>query len=521
MQPADRKTTSRAAPVTIIVPPVVCHDLDPHTGIPFMPHIAASLAGTLRAEGHRVQVLDSFGIDSVRTEVIDKEFLLIGLPVDVLVQRVRPDAAAAFIYCRTMSEFIAVEKLIRLLRQYRPAARIILFENIQAVVSYSLKETARPLLAQGVDCILQGEGEDRAGDLVRRLGGGASIADVPGISFLNDAGQLIQTPDAEFVQTLDDLPLPAWDLFDLDGYWSARFAHAPIRRGQRFLPLLTSRGCPFGCTFCIAPTLNPRWRPHSPRRVVDEIEHFHNTLGVTDFHISDLNPTVNEARTREICREILRRGLKISWKLAQGTKIETLTERQTLELMARSGCEYVSFSPETGSPRLLEIMNKPFDHAHALKMARIMHQLDIRMQAVFLVGVPGETAEDRRLSLAYSTKLLRAGVDEISAVIFTPLPGAKLAKAMKGFEHYSQCTPSPNWRSDYRHLCRHRMRMYRNLVRQQLLYHPQKLLREIFNVLTLSFQTKMEMSLHKQLKLWLLRYANIYRWIGSRRDRCG
>lgn len=521
MQPADRKTTSRTAPVTVIVPPVVCHDLDPHTGIPFMPHMAASVAGALRAEGHPVQVLDSFGIDSVQTEVIDKEFLLMGLPVEELVQRVRPDAAASLIYCRTMSEFIAVEKLIHLLRQHRPTSRIILFENIQAVVSYSLKETARPLLDLGVDCILQGEGEGRAGELVRRLASGMSIADVPGVSFIDDAGQLVQTPDAKLLDTLDDLPLPAWDLFSLKGYWSARFAHAPVRRRRRFLPMLTSRGCPFGCTFCIAPTLNPRWRPHSPRRVVDEMEHFHNTLGVTDFHISDLNPTVSEARTREICQEILSRGLNISWKLAQGTKIETLTKRQTLELMARSGCEYVSFSPETGSPRLLRIMNKPFDHGHALKMVRIMDQLGIRMQAVFLAGVPGETPEDRRLSLEYATKLLRAGVDEISAVIFTPLPGAKLAKAMQGFTHYSECTPSPNWRSDYRQLMRHRMRMYRNLLRQQLLHHPQKLLREMLNVLTLSFETKMEMSLYKQLKLWLLRYANVYRWIGSRRDRCG
>jgi hypothetical protein len=237
------------------------------------------------------------------------------------------------------------------------------------------------------------------------------------------------------------------------------------------------------------------------------MEHFYRTLGVTDFHVSDLNPTVNDERTREICLEIIKRQLQITWKLAQGTKIETIKNEETLELMARAGCKYVSFSPESGSPRLLRIMNKPFDHAHALRMTGKMNTLGIRTQAVFIGGVPGEVPEDRDMSVAYARELIKRGVDEISLVIFTPLPGAKLSTAINDFSHFSQCTPSPSWRKDYRTLKAYRYRMYRMLFLCKFRYYPRKSIRELMSFVSGKFETKMEMSLFKQLKLYLLRYV--------------
>ena len=84
--------------------------------------------------------------------------------------------------------------------------------------------------------------------------------------------------------------------------------------------------------------------------------------------------------------------------------------------MAKSGCVFVSFSPESGSPRMLKIMNKPFNHDFALSRVSEMHRLGIRTQAVFIGGVPGETQKDQDLSVQYARKLIKAGVDEISLV---------------------------------------------------------------------------------------------------------
>ena len=304
------------------------------------------------------------------------------------------------------------------------------------------------------------------------------------------------------------MPMPAWENFTLSGYWSANFGHAPVTK-DRFLPILTSRGCPYRCTFCIAPSVNPTWRGRSAKHVVDEMEHFYRNLGVKDFHVSDLDPTVSDKRTREICNEIITRKLPIKWKLAQGTKIETIKSVKTLELMAEAGCVFVSFSPESGSPEMLKIMNKPFNHHYALKLVLEMHRLGIRTQAVFIGGVPGETTHDRELSVQYAKKLIKAGVDEISLVIFTPLPGAALSSKINDFNHYSQCTPSPSWRKDYSALMTYRRKMYYTLFFSKLRYNPLGLIGIFLRLISRQFETKLEMSIYKQIKLFALHYAPI------------
>lgn len=507
---ATSQSTSEAVPkvkpsVAVIVPPVVCHNLDPHTGIPFMPHMAAHLVGALKHTGGRhVQVIDCFGLQPNYRQVIG-EFMLMGVDEDWVVEHLIPDTVNCFIYCRTIAEFIAVERLVAKIKQTLPRMKISLFENVQAVTSYSLRHVAPEFLKKGVDCIIMGEPEDRVVEVTERFEEGRSLAGIPGLAY-REGGEVTVSDPSKLPANLDSLPMPAWENFPLKGYWIAGFAHAPVSSGARFLPILTSRGCPYRCTFCIAPEVNPTWRGRSAKHVVDEMEHFFHVLGITDYHISDLDPTVSDKRTREICHELIRRNLPIIWKLAQGTKIETIKSEETLDLMAKAGCKFVSFSPETGSPSLLKIMNKPFDHDHALRMAKRMNELNIRMQAVFIGGVPGEKPIDRDMSFAYAKKLIMAGVDEISLVVFTPLPGAKLSGEMNDFKHYSQCTPSPAWRKDYKILMNYRRRMYVSLFVSKALFFPRKLMREIGGLLTLNFQTKMEMSLFKQAKLYALRY---------------
>lgn len=493
------------AAVSVIVPPVVVHHLDPHTGIPFMPHMAAYLAGALRECGYPLQVFDCFGMQPNQRQIVNKEFMLLGLPESEIAVHLNPAVKVCFIYCRTMAEFIAIERMAGAIRKRHPDVKICLFENIQAVTSFSLQNVANELLNPQIDVLVMGEPETRACALVESLLAGEPLDAVPGLAYRGDDGEVIFSSEVRLEEGLDELAMPAWDLFPLEGYWTAGFAHAPCGNGK-FLPLLTSRGCPFKCKFCLSPFVNPRWRSRSAVNVVDEIEHFAKTLGVRDFHISDLNPTVSDKRTREICGEILKRGLSVTWKLAQGTKIETIKNEETLELMARAGCRFVAFSPETGSRRLLKKVNKPFDFEHGLRMVRKMNELGIRTQACFLAGLPGEEEADRRMTLQYVKKLIAAGVDEISCYIFTPVPGSELSRALEGYDHYSQCTPSPNWRSDYKEVLAFRHRMYRTYFLYKLTC-PRKVLREIWGLLTGRFQTKMEMSLFKQVKLFGLRYC--------------
>lgn len=488
--------------IGLIVPHVVVHNLDPHTGIPFMPHMAAHFAGALKASGFGLEIFDCFGMDSHSTTK-SGQFMFIGPPTEKVVRSISSDIKIVFLYCRTVEDLISTEHFIELICKIRPDVKIGVFENIQTVNSFSLKELAPDLLQKGATVAILGEPELRARAIVDALITGSGFHSIRSVVFL-EHGKPVFTEKEETNKNLDILPMPFWEGFPLEGYWNAHFAHAPVGK-SKFLPILTSRGCPYRCTFCISPTLNPTWRGRSGKHVVDEMEYFYTKLGITDFHISDLDPTVQDSRTRELCQELIQRKLPLTWKVAQGTKIETIKSEETLELMAKAGCTFMSFSPETGSPRLLKIMNKPFNHEYSLKMLRKMNSLGIRTQACFIAGVPGENAEDRKLSVDFVKKLVKNGVDEIAVTIFTPLPGAHLADAIKGFSHYSQLTHSPTWREDYGVVNRYRLKMYMTFFIHKL-QHPKKVIREITGFLRRDFQTKMEMSFYKVIKLRILYY---------------
>lgn len=498
--------------ITIIIPPVVCTNLDPHTGIPFMPHMAAYFTSVLDNLGYKVQVIDCFGLQPNQRQIID-EFMLMGTDEKWVVDHIWEKTSIAYIYCRTMSELIAVERLSSVIKKHRPHIKICLFENIQAVTSFALRHVAVDLIEKGdIDSAIMGEPERRAEILTEALCGNIPMENVPGIAFSQN-NKCVLTQDSPFDRHLDQIPFPLWEKFPLKGYWTAGFAHAPRER-ERFLPLLTSRGCSYRCTFCISPEVNPKWRARSAKNVVDEMEYFFKKMNVSEFHISDLNPTASDKRIREISREIIKRKLPVIWKLAQGTKIETIKNEETLELMANAGCNFIAFSPESGSARMLKIMNKPFSYEHALNMVKKMNVLGIHSQACFIGGVPGELEEDRKMTIAYASKLIAAGVDEISLYIFTPVPGSALSKSLEGFTHYSQCTPSPTWRKDYKIILNFRRRMYLNYFSKKIL-QPKKVFIVIKGLITGRYKNKMEMSLIKQVKLYLLRYIP---WIFKQRD---
>jgi anaerobic magnesium-protoporphyrin IX monomethyl ester cyclase len=491
-----------AKPVSVLVPPVVCHNLDPHTGIPFLPHMAGHMAGALHESGFDVTVIDCFGLQPHQRQIVG-EFMLMGVDEDWVVGHIPRNTECVYIYCRTIAEFIAVERLAAALKTTHPHIKVCLFENIQSVTSFSLSRVAEDFLGNNCDAIILGEPERRAKVVTEALCSGNDLNAIPGMAFLRN-GKVIITESEAFNTDLDALPFPLWERFPLEGYWLANFTHAPKTK-RKFLPILTSRGCPYRCTFCISPELNPTWRGRSAINVVDEMEYFYRTLGIEEFHVSDLDPTVNDKRTKAICEELIARDLPITWKLAQGTKIETIKSTETLELMSRAGCNFVAFSPESGSSRLLKIMNKPFNHDHALTMAKKMSELGISTQACFIIGVPGETQEDQDLTISYVKQLMEVGVNEIAAYIFAPIPGAKLSESLDGYKHYSQCTFSPTWREDYEEVLDFRKRMYITYF-GSLALRPLEVLNRIKGILLRRYRTKMEMSLLKQIKLYALLY---------------
>ena len=228
-----------------------------------------------------------------------------------------------------------------------------------------------------------------------------------------------------------------------------------------------------------------------------EIEHFVNKYGVREFHIEDLNPTVSDLRIREICDEILKRRLDIIWKIAAGTKAETIKAEETIDLMAKAGCRYISISPETGSSRLLKLMHKPSDLNHLACLVRRMRRVGIRSQACFVIGYPGETEDDLQMTWNLIRDLSRQGIDEVALFIVTPVPGSAIYEEFHGYALLSELNFTPTWRKDYRRLSRFRISLYMRFLLWKLWYHPLDIPRQIFNFLRRRFETKMEMVPYK------------------------
>jgi radical SAM superfamily enzyme YgiQ (UPF0313 family) len=211
-----------------------------------------------------------------------------------------------------------------------------------------------------------------------------------------------------------------------------------------------------------------------------------------------VNATVAKKRMIAICEEIRGRRLEITWKLVSGIKIETIDE-ETLGHMAAAGCRYLSFSPESGSPRVLKLMKKCFDHEKALALTRVMADLGIHSQACFVLGYPGETDEDRRMTEKFVRALIRNGLEEIALFIFTPVPGSEAFGLIDGYESYSELSFSPSWRRDYAEIARFRRRLYLEFFAWKCLYQPVVVLRHAQRLFRRRFQTKMEMVAYRVL----------------------
>ena len=243
------------------------------------------------------------------------------------------------------------------------------------------------------------------------------------------------------------------------------------------------------------PALNHgRWRPRPADAVVEEMLWARDTFGVREFHWEDINPTVNDGRTRAICEGLIRRRAEVIWKTVSGTKVESIRDVETVRLMARSGCRYLSISPETGSPKVLRRMGKPFDLDHAEKIADAAKRSGIFLQCCFVLGFPGEDDDDRRLTTELVERLIRLGVDEIALFIMTPAPGAAEYRDPGAGVSLSELNFSPTWRSDYETLSAFRAGLYRRFVIGKTLSHPLAVARQAMNFARHRFETKMEMA---------------------------
>jgi radical SAM superfamily enzyme YgiQ (UPF0313 family) len=186
--------------------------------------------------------------------------------------------------------------------------------------------------------------------------------------------------------------------------------------------MVSSRGCPFQCTFCVWPNTlyGHRFRARSAQNVVAEMEEVEKRYGIDEVYFDDDTFTIDRERVLDICRLIGERDLHLSW-IAQ-CRVDTV-DREMLLAMKDAGCHYILFGIESGSPKMLARMRKRITLEKAREAIRLCNELGIKTQAFFLFGIPGETEESIQQSIDFAKEL---GASTVQFAVAIPQPGSPL-----------------------------------------------------------------------------------------------
>jgi len=274
-----------------------------------------------------------------------------------------------------------------------------------------------------------GEGEKRFAELVKALADGTPV-EIEGVVGNPDHLSLLR-PNPRvpitFVSPLDDLPLPAYDLVEMDAYFElGRKGFSPRYRewGKRPISMITSRGCPHRCVFCsIQTTMGYKFRAHSMEYVATHIRHLVDEYGVDFIHFEDDNFTHVPERYDEIIEFLSGLEPRLRWDTPNGVRGDTWT-RQRVRRARQSGCQFLTVAIESAVPRVIDdIVRKRLDLAKVDEMMEFCSEEGLRLHAFYIIGFPGETLTEMQATVDYAlNRYRRFGVTPFLQPLI-PIPG--------------------------------------------------------------------------------------------------
>lgn len=302
---------------------------------------------------------------------------------------------------------IDVMKVLETARKVCPEARIVLggpHVHLYPDESMGLR---------GVDFLILGEAEMSMAKLVDALETGAPLSDVPSLVYRREGG-IIKNPQAQPIADLDSLPHPARELVPYQKYTSILSAsHNPVTT------MFTSRGCPFLCTFCDRPHLGKRFRSRSAENVVDEFIKC-KELGIRFILVYDDTFTVNKKRVLDICKLLIEKKVGLSFDIR--ARVDTMNT-ELIAALSEAGCTGIHYGVESGSDRLLKILDKRISLDLVKKTFKETRKAGMKTLAYFMIGCPTETPEEIDMTLRFAREL---NPDYVHMTILTPFPGTKI-----------------------------------------------------------------------------------------------
>ncbi len=277
-------------------------------------------------------------------------------------------------------------------------------------------------LEWGADFVVMGEGEVTVNQLLSHLASDdlSAARTVRGISY-REGSSFIANPPQPLIEDLDQIPYPAFDLIDVDLYLDLWRRH----HGYAALHIITSRGCPFTCTWCSRAVFGRSFRQRSVTNVVGEMVYLRNSYGIEEFWIADDTFGLNQRWLDAWCEEVVNRGVQTPFKCM--TRIDLVTS-EMLQKLKRAGCYQINLGVESGSQRILDAMQKRTKVSQIRKASKMIHDADIELGYFIMFGYPGETFEDIRQT---ERLIFEMKPNSVGYSIAYPVPGTDFYENVK------------------------------------------------------------------------------------------
>ncbi|MFC1806893.1 B12-binding domain-containing radical SAM protein [Candidatus Omnitrophota bacterium] len=281
------------------------------------------------------------------------------------------------------------------------------------------------LRSDSVDIVVIGEGERKFSAIVDQIRNKKDLNEIKGIAF-KEKGKICQTePETEFLD-LNDLPMPDFSLIDVEYYKNPGSSFLSEEGGV--LDLNVDRGCPYRCAFCYNLRFNSRrWRAIEAEKVIAMIESLKKEHNLKAINLVSDNFFVDKKRVYKFCKGIIERKIDIAWHADM--RIDTFLhfENNLIELIKKSGCQALTFGVESGSDRILKLIDKDITIDNVFEAHRKAISFGFKINYHFMIGFPEETKQDALETIKIARILTRdKNVNVYGPSMYVPYPGTPL-----------------------------------------------------------------------------------------------
>jgi len=382
------------------------------------------MGAVLEKAGYKTEILDAFMTDEEFLK--NGETLNVGLPFERIKHEIysrKPDIVgiAGPFTCQ-------IENAVKISNLTKQVDSNILTvvggPHVTTVPKEFLEE------AKSVDIAVTGEGEYAMLELAQYFEGKKKLSEILGVAYRENNEVIVNSP-RPFIENLDALPYPAYDLVDMEKYLSPKkIGYRSFR--SRAASMITSRGCPFNCCFCsVHLHMGKKFRANSADYVLKHIQFVEEKFDVKNIFFEDDNLTFDLARFEAICDGLIEKKIKVGWETPNGVRADCLN-LNLLKKMKKAGCRSVFFGVESGDQQILNnVICKSLDLNRVVEVAKICKDIGLKTGAFYIIGFPGEKKENMQKTVDFALKLKRdfdVGMHLFNA---TPSYGTRLYEECK------------------------------------------------------------------------------------------